>query len=67
MAAFHRQGNAVLIAAAPEMHDLLVKLRNAVEALDGTSVENECLVDTYRALMARLPEPSTTASYEFEA
>ena len=40
---------------APEagMLDVLRRAANAIESLDGTSVENEKLVDDYRALMAR--------------
>lgn len=34
------------------MRDLLKRLTDAVEALDGTSVENEKLVDDYRAWLA---------------
>ena len=33
---------------------LLRRLNDAVEALDGTNVENEKLVDDYRALIKRL-------------
>ena len=36
-----------------EMADLLVRAADAIEALDGTSVENESLVDDYRAWRAR--------------
>lgn len=32
--------------------ELLSRARDAIEALDGTSVENERLVDDYRAAMA---------------
>lgn len=46
--------NARLIAESPTMYDLLVRARDAIEALDGTSVENEKLVDDYRALRVRL-------------
>lgn len=50
--------NAAVLAAAPTMHDLLVRLEDAVEALDGTSVENEKLVDDYRAWRAQsTPQP----------
>lgn len=45
---------ADVVVKAPEMRDLLVKLRDTVEALDGTSVENEALVDEYRELMRSL-------------
>ncbi|MEY2653413.1 MAG: hypothetical protein RLZZ524_440 [Pseudomonadota bacterium] len=41
---------------APEpstMQDLLLRAADAIEALDGTSVENEKLVDDYRAWRAR--------------
>ena len=38
---------------ADEMLDLLRELEDAVEALDGTSVENEAIVDKYRVLMAK--------------
>lgn len=37
-----------------EMLALLRRLDDVVEALDGTSVENEKLVDDYRALMVRM-------------
>jgi hypothetical protein len=47
-------GQARLMAKSPVMHDLLVRLKDAVEALDGTSVENEELVDEYRILMQDL-------------
>ncbi len=40
--------------AAPEMHALLLRLREHVEALDGVSVEAEKLVDDYRALLAKV-------------
>ncbi len=49
-----RKANAKLIAEAPVMFDLLLRLRDTVEALDGTSAENERLVDEYRALVARI-------------
>lgn len=42
---------ADLVVKAPDMHALLADLRNTVEALDGTSVENEALLDRYRELM----------------
>jgi hypothetical protein len=47
------EANARLIAQAPTMHDLLLRLADAIEALDGTSVENEKLVDDYRAWHAQ--------------
>ncbi len=53
------KANAALIAQAPAMHDLLLRLADAVEALDGTSVENEKLVDDYRAWRAQsTPQPA---------
>lgn len=36
------------------MVSLLVRLKDTVEALDGTSVENERLVDEYRRVMLQL-------------
>lgn len=39
---------------APAMLTLLKRLKDAVEALDGTSVDNEKIVDDYRALIARI-------------
>lgn len=54
-AAFYQRGNARLIKAAPEMHDLLLKLADTVYALDGTNRNNEAIVDEYKKLMARLP------------
>lgn len=36
------------------MVSLLVRLKDTVEALDGTSVENESLVDEYRRVMLQL-------------
>ena len=39
-------------SAALVMRDLLLRLEDYVEALDGTSVENEKLVDDYRAWRA---------------
>lgn len=36
-----------------DARDLLLRLADAVEALDGTSVENEKLVDDYRAFFAK--------------
>lgn len=43
---------APTVLDADQMADLLVRLEDAVEALDGTSVENEKLVDDYRAWRA---------------
>jgi hypothetical protein len=37
-----------------EMRDLLLRASDAIEALDGTSIENERLVDDYRAWRRRL-------------
>lgn len=61
IATYHKRGtlreqacNAILIAAAPRMLALLIQLNDAVEALDGTSIENEALVNEYRALMRNL-------------
>lgn len=51
--------NAYLIAAAPNMLDVLLRARDAIEALDGTTVENEKLVDDYRALIAKVQENPT--------
>jgi hypothetical protein len=45
--------NAHLIAAAPDLLDILVRAKDVIEALDGTSVENEKLVDDYRAAIAK--------------
>lgn len=36
------------------MFDLLVRLEDAVEALDGVSVEDEAIVDEYRAVMKEM-------------
>ena len=36
----------------PHLVGLLERLNDAVEALDGTSTDNEALVDEYRTLMA---------------
>ena len=44
----------VLTDLEAEMLDILRRAGDAIEALDGTTVENEKLVDDYRALMARL-------------
>jgi len=38
----------------PHLVDLLQRLNDAVQALDGTSVDNEALVDEYNALLAGL-------------
>lgn len=54
IAAVRTEADARLIAAAPRMHDLLCRLRDTVEALDGTSVENEKIVDEYRKLIAEI-------------
>lgn len=43
-----------LLGAAPAMLELLRNLTQHVEALDGTSVANEMLVDTHRALIRTL-------------
>lgn len=43
-----------LRAERDAMAALLRRLNDAVEALDGTSVENESIVDDYRALIKRL-------------
>ena len=45
-----------LAAEAPTMLKLLRDLTFAVDALDGTSVENERLVDRYRTLLNTLKE-----------
>lgn len=45
-----------LRAERDAMAALLRRLNDAVEALDGTSVENESIVDDYRALLAKLNE-----------
>ena len=39
-------------ASVPDARDLLLRAADAIEALDGTSVENEKLVDDYRAWRA---------------
>lgn len=36
------------------MADILFRARDAIEALDGTTVENEKLVDDYRRLMKEI-------------
>ena len=36
-----------------EIVDVLLRARDAIEALDGTSVENERLVDDYRAVVTK--------------
>ncbi len=46
--------NARLIAAAPEMYAVLKSVTDMVESFDGTTVENEVAIDTFRALMKRL-------------
>lgn len=51
-----QQANARLIAAAPELLDVLLRARDAIESLDGTSAENERLVDAYRAAIAKAIE-----------
>lgn len=56
--------NAILIAAAPELLDVLIRARDAIEALDGTSVENEKLVDDYRAAIAKATGATSVPSYE---
>lgn len=38
----------------PHLVSLLQRLEDAVEALDGTSTDNEALVDEYRALLANI-------------
>lgn len=48
--------NAHLIAAAPDMLNVLLRARDVIEALDGTTVENEKLVDDYRTLVAKVQE-----------
>lgn len=48
-----QQANATLLSTAPEMLDVLLRARDAIEALDGTSAENERLVDDYRVVIAR--------------
>lgn len=45
--------NARLIAAAPDLLDVLLRANDAIEALDGTTRENEKLVDDYRAAIAK--------------
>ncbi len=47
------EADARLIAAAPELLDVLIRARDAIEALDGTSIENEKIVDDYRAAIAK--------------
>lgn len=46
--------NATLIAAAPDLLDVLIRAKDAIEALDGTTVENEKLVDDYRAIIQKV-------------
>jgi len=46
--------DARLIEAAPDMLDVLLRAKDAIEALDGTSAENEKLVDDYRAVLAKV-------------
>jgi hypothetical protein len=46
--------DARLIEAAPDMLDVLLRARDVIEALDGTSAENEKLVDDYRAVLAKV-------------
>ena len=48
--------NARLIAAAPEMLSILLRAKDAITALAGTSVENESLVDAYLAIMKNIME-----------
>lgn len=38
----------------PHLVRLLLRLNDAVEALDGTSTDNEALVDEYRAILSAL-------------
>ena len=46
------EANARLIAAAPNLLDVLLRAKSAIEALDGTTVENEKLLDDYRRAIA---------------
>lgn len=46
--------------------DLLESLRDTVEALEGTSVENEKIVDEYNKLMGPRPEPVPAADDDAE-
>ncbi len=39
-----------------ELIDVLIRAKDAIEALDGTTVENEKLVDDYRAAIAKAQE-----------
>jgi hypothetical protein len=39
--------------AAPDLLDVLVRAKSAIEALDGTTAENEKLLDDYRAAIAK--------------
>lgn len=39
--------------AATDLLDILIRARDAIEALDGTTVENERPVDDYRAAIAK--------------
>lgn len=48
------EANARLIAAAPDLLDVLLRAKDVIEALDGTSTENEKLVDDYRAVLAKV-------------
>lgn len=48
-----QNANARLIAEAPMMFDILSRAAHVIESLDGTTTENERLVDDYRALKAK--------------
>jgi hypothetical protein len=47
------EADARLIAAAPDLLDVLLRAKSAIEALDGTTAENEKLLDDYRAAIAK--------------
>jgi hypothetical protein len=51
------------VALVSRMATVLASLADAVEALDGTSVENERIVDAYRKLMADLRDALRSSGY----
>lgn len=50
---------AALKAERDALLNILLRARDAIETLDGTSVENEKLVDEYRAVIARAGKESS--------
>jgi len=48
-----QRANATLLSTAPEMLEILLRARNAIESLNGTSVENEKLVGDYLTVIAK--------------